>query len=73
MDDRARLKALLVERSVRLGDFTLAGGARSMYYVDARRTTMSAEGQVLVGKLAWALVGQRSLGRFRRGTRLVDR
>jgi len=62
MDDRARLKALLVERSVRLGDFTLAGGARSMYYVDARRTTMSAEGQVLVGKLAWTLVGQRSLG-----------
>ena len=62
MDDRARLKALLVERSVRLGDFTLAGGARSMYYIDARRTTMSAEGQVLVGKLAGTLVGQQSLG-----------
>ena len=62
MDDRTRLKALLVERSVRLGDFTLAGGARSMYYVDVRRTTMSAEGQVLVGKLGRARVGQRSLG-----------
>jgi len=56
MDDRARLRALLVERSVRVGDFTLASGARSSYYVDARRTTMSAEGQFLVGKLAWELI-----------------
>ncbi|MSR36639.1 MAG: orotate phosphoribosyltransferase [Gemmatimonadetes bacterium] len=62
MDDRARLKALLVERSVRLGDFTLASGARSTYYVDARRTTMSAEGQFLVGKLAWALAGEHAPG-----------
>lgn len=53
MTDRERLKALLVERSVRLGDFTLASGARSSYYVDARVTTMSAEGQALLGKVAW--------------------
>ncbi|MFQ5537315.1 MAG: orotate phosphoribosyltransferase [Gemmatimonadota bacterium] len=53
MDHRLRLKELLVERSVRLGDFTLASGARSSYYVDARRTTMSAEGQMLVGRLAF--------------------
>lgn len=56
MDDRARLRALLVERSVRVGDFTLASGARSSYYVDARRTTMSAEGQFLIGKLAWEVI-----------------
>jgi len=53
MNDRERLKALLVERSVRLGDFTLASGARSSYYVDARVTTMSAEGQSRLGKVAW--------------------
>ncbi len=53
MDNRSRLKALLVERSVRTGDFTLASGARSSYYVDARRTTMSAEGQALTGKVCW--------------------
>ncbi|MEX2465826.1 MAG: orotate phosphoribosyltransferase [Gemmatimonadota bacterium] len=53
-DDRERLKALLIERSVRLGDFTLASGAHSDYYVDARRTTMSAEGQALVGRVALA-------------------
>ena len=56
MDDRARLKALLVERSVRIGDFTLASGVRSTYYVDTRRTTMCAEGQFLIGKLAWERV-----------------
>lgn len=56
MSDRERLEALLVERSVRLGDFTLRSGARSSYYVDARRTTMCAEGQFLVGKLGWDLV-----------------
>lgn len=56
MDERSRLRALLVERSVRLGDFTLASGARSNYYVDARRTTMSAEGQFLLGKVAWGVL-----------------
>jgi orotate phosphoribosyltransferase len=54
MDDRERLKRLLIERSVRLGDFTLASGAKSDYYIDARRTTMSAEGQALVGRVALA-------------------
>ena len=53
MSPRDRLRQLLVERSVRLGDFTLASGARSSYYVDARRTTMSAEGQALTGKVCW--------------------
>ena len=60
MNDRERLRALLIERSVRLGDFTLRSGARSSYYVDARRTTMSAEGQFLVGKLGWELVRERT-------------
>ncbi len=45
-----------MERSVRVGEFTLASGARSDYYVDARRTTMSAEGQALVGLVTWELV-----------------
>jgi orotate phosphoribosyltransferase len=49
---RDRLAALLVERSVRLGDFVLASGARSGYYVDCRTTTTHAEGQHLVGTLA---------------------
>lgn len=61
MDDRSRLKDLLVERSVRLGDFTLASGARSSYYVDARRTSMSAEGQVLIGRVGLASIRESGL------------
>lgn len=45
------LIALLQERSVRHGDFLLASGARSSYYIDCRLTTMSARGQVLIGEL----------------------
>lgn len=33
------------------GDFVLASGRRSSFYIDARRTTMSAEGLALVGTL----------------------
>lgn len=51
MNVRDRLRSLLVERSLEIGDFTLSSGARSSYYIDARLTTMSAEGQALVGRV----------------------
>jgi orotate phosphoribosyltransferase len=44
-----RLTELLRRRSLARGDFVLASGRRSTFYIDARRTTMSGEGQVLVG------------------------
>jgi len=50
---REKLRDLLVRCSVRLGDFTLASGAKSDYYIDARLTTMSAEGQRLVGLVGY--------------------
>lgn len=56
MNDRERLRDLLVERSLKIGDFTLASGARSTYYIDARRTTMSAEGQYLTGRVSLELI-----------------
>jgi orotate phosphoribosyltransferase len=45
------LRDLLLARSVRRGDFVLASGRRSSFYIDARLTTMSGEGLVLVGAL----------------------
>ncbi|HEX3927137.1 MAG TPA: orotate phosphoribosyltransferase [Gemmatimonadales bacterium] len=48
----AALVDLLRERSVRHGDFVLASGARSSWYIDCRLTTMSAAGQALIGPLA---------------------
>ena len=52
--DREALRDLLRARSVRTGDFVLASGARSSYYIDARLTTMSGRGQLLIGRLGLA-------------------
>ena len=54
--DRARLIALLRERSVATGDFVLASGRRSHWYIDCRRTTMHAEGLALIGALGLAAI-----------------
>ena len=55
----SRLNALLLERSVRRGQFTLASGRQSAYYIDARRTTMSGEGQCIIGHLGLGLLERR--------------
>ena len=51
MSARDRLMDLFIERSLRLGEFTLASGRKSDFYIDCRTTTMHAEGQVLLGKV----------------------
>jgi orotate phosphoribosyltransferase len=58
MTDLELLQRLLLERSVRRGDFVLASGRRSTYYIDCRLTTMSAQGMVLIGRIGWAAVQQ---------------
>lgn len=50
-DERATLLSLLRSRSLKRGQFVLASGKRSDYYIDARPTTMSASGQKLIGRL----------------------
>lgn len=72
LTDRERLRDLLYHRSIQRGDFVLASGGRSTYYIDARVTTMSGEGQLLIGRVGlealdaagWApaLVGGLTLG-----------
>jgi orotate phosphoribosyltransferase len=57
--DLERLRRLLLERSVRRGDFVLASGRRSSYYIDCRLTTMSAEGQGVIGRLGWRTLTER--------------
>ena len=58
-DERQTLCELLRARSVRKGDFVLASGARSTYYIDARLTTMSGSGQLLIGRRALAEIDER--------------
>jgi orotate phosphoribosyltransferase len=45
------LQQLLADRSARRGKFTLSSGRESTLYIDARLTTMSPEGLVLIGRL----------------------
>ncbi len=49
-----RLVALLAEKSVLFGEFTLASGRRSDFYIDARLSTMSPEGLRLIGETGHA-------------------
>jgi orotate phosphoribosyltransferase len=56
--DREDLANLLRERSLREGDFVLSSGVHSRYYIDARLTTMSGQGQVLIGKLSLAALDE---------------
>lgn len=49
-EDRERLKSLLLEHSVRTGEFTLASGQKSNIYVDCKMTTLRGEAMPLVGQ-----------------------
>jgi orotate phosphoribosyltransferase len=54
MTPHEQLVELLAIRSARIGEFTLASGARSNLYIDARMTAMSPDGLALIGPLAIA-------------------
>ena len=53
---KEQLRALLQEKSVCHGNFTLASGAKSDFYLDARVTTLDPRGACLIGELGWQLV-----------------
>jgi orotate phosphoribosyltransferase len=55
-----QLRALLQKKSVFQGEFTLASGAKSDFYVDARVTTFDPRGACLIGEIGWALVKETS-------------
>ncbi len=51
MNDRQRLKEILLEKSYRKGNFTLTSGKTSDFYIDVKQTSLSAEGSYFCGKL----------------------
>jgi len=53
---RARLLDLLRERAVAHGDFTLASGRRSSYYIDGRLVTLHPEGSYLIARVILDMV-----------------
>jgi orotate phosphoribosyltransferase len=63
MSDHARLSEMLAARSARRGQFTLSSGRTSTLYIDARLTTMSPDGLVLIGSLGVQRLGARDWAR----------
>tara|TARA_R110002096_G_scaffold4501_17_gene21161 strand:+ start:10046 stop:10609 length:564 start_codon:yes stop_codon:yes gene_type:complete len=56
MDTREELIALLKERSICFGDFTLKSGKKSDFYVDCRQTTLHPRGANLIGQIVHQIV-----------------
>jgi len=53
---KEQLLEILKEKSVCRGTFTLASGAQSDLYIDAKQTTQDPRGAILVGRVGWELV-----------------
>ena len=57
---KSRLLKILRSKSVFHGDFTLASGAKSNYYIDCRLTTLDSEGAALVGQVIYTLIAEQT-------------
>ena len=55
-NDRDRLRQMLLERSMRFGEFVLSSGITSHYYIDVRKTSLHPEGLLLISKLFWQIL-----------------
>jgi orotate phosphoribosyltransferase len=49
--ERDRLRQMLLDRSMRIGEFVLSSGATSNYYIDVRKTSLHPEGLRWISKL----------------------
>jgi orotate phosphoribosyltransferase len=56
--DRRRLLALLTEKSYQKRKVTLASGRESDFYIDCKKTALTAEGHWLVGRLLFAAIAK---------------
>ncbi|OPY69840.1 MAG: Orotate phosphoribosyltransferase [Syntrophorhabdus sp. PtaU1.Bin002] len=56
MNEKERLLTILKELSYEEGDFILASGKKSTYYIDAKETTLNPEGMYLVGNIMYRMV-----------------
>jgi orotate phosphoribosyltransferase len=56
MSHRDELLHILVAQSLKKGDFTLASGQKSTYYIDAKKTTLSSRGAYLVARIFLAML-----------------
>jgi orotate phosphoribosyltransferase len=59
MTSQRQLIEILARRSARRGNFTLASGKQSSFYIDCRLTTMSPEGLSSIGPIALAMIREK--------------
>jgi len=57
MSKKDRLKDIIIEKSLKRGDFTLASGAKSTYLFDLKTTMLDPEGANLIGHLVLDKLG----------------
>ena len=50
MYNKEELKKIILERSLKFGEFILASGKKASYYLDGKQTTLDAKGLTLVGE-----------------------
>jgi len=50
MYDQAALKSMILEKSLKFGDFTLASGKKAAFYLDCRQITLDSVGAKLIGE-----------------------
>jgi orotate phosphoribosyltransferase len=54
--DRDSLRRMLLERSMRFGEFVLSSGATSNYYIDVRKTSLHPQGLQWISRLFWTVL-----------------
>ena len=57
MYDKQALIALVREKSLKFGDFTLASGKKAKYYLDGKQVTLDSHGAKLVAEGILDLLG----------------
>ncbi|MFM7231803.1 MAG: orotate phosphoribosyltransferase [bacterium] len=56
--DRDTLRQMLLDRSMRFGEFVLSSGATSNYYIDVRKTSLHPAGLKLITKMFYEQLAQ---------------
>jgi orotate phosphoribosyltransferase len=59
MSERNKLKELILKHALKRGDFILASGKRSSYYIDMREVTLHPEGIYLVGRIMFQMIEEK--------------
>ena len=54
--ERDQLRQMLLDRSMRFGEFVLSSGATSNYYIDVRKTSLHPDGLRMISRLFWEIL-----------------